>query len=234
VSVLNKRTRPAVLLVVFGLCLTTGAFGFDLDFGVKAGICLPWYRGSGYEEWLDSIPIDRETKLAFSGGAFLTIGITDVLAIQPEVLFSQLGGHSGDGFYVWNDKANSIDIAALLKARIRTSRRTILDLFAGPDLLVKAGRVDFEMTDPYGGVWLYGYWDDEYLRDPLLGLVFGLGLEVPLGSYFITVDGRFCLGVTSRFTESADIGAWYQNSVQLMIGTGFVLVGKRESISRLH
>jgi hypothetical protein len=229
---LKKHWRFPVLLVVFGLCLTAGAFGFDLDIGVKAGVTFPWYSGSGYATWI--YPFERIIKLGFSGGAFITIGMFDFLAIQPEVFFSQLGGRSGYGSVSLNDRWNGIDIQALLKARFHTRRRAIFDLFAGPNLQIKTGAVDFELKDYYGNVLLYGWWDESVLRDPVLGLVLGFGMEFPMGSYFFTMDARYSLGLWSRFTGSGGFGPWYQNSVQVMVGVGFVLVGKQRTVSRMR
>jgi hypothetical protein len=233
-SQLKRRVRSVLLFLVFGLCLTAGVFGFDLGIGVKAGVTFPWYSGYGYEDWLAYWAFDRVIKLGFSGGAFITIGIFDFLAIQPEVFFSQLGGRSGYGTLSLNDKWNGIDIQALLKARFPTRRRAIFDLFAGPNLQIKTGTVDFEIKDYYGNVLLYGWWDDAVLRDPVLGLVFGLGMEFPMGSYFFTVDARYSLGLWSRFTGSGGFGPWYQNYVQVMVGAGFVLVGKHRTVSRMR
>jgi hypothetical protein len=231
-SQLKRRVRSVLLFLVFGLCLTGGVFGFDLGIGVKAGVTFPWYSGSGYTTWI--YPYERVIKIGFSGGAFITIGIFDFLAIQPEVFFSQLGGRSGYSIYSLNDKWNGIDIQALLKARFPTRRRAIFDLFAGPNLQIKTGTVDFEMKDYYGNVYVYGWWNDSVLRNPVLGLVLGLGMEFPMGSYFFTVDARYGLALWSRFTGSAGFGPWYQNSVQVMVGAGFVLVGKQRTLSRMR
>ncbi len=236
---LGRQGRFAVLFFVLGLCLTAGVFGFDLEIGVKVGAALPWYSGPGYQDWLVDpfgygFPSEHSVfKLGFSGGAFLTIGLFDFLAIQPEVFFSQLGAKSRDGYITWNDKANVIDIQALLKARFPTRRRAIFNLFAGPDLQFKAGTVDWELTDLFGGM-IYGFWQDANLRDPVLGLVFGLGMEFPLGSFFFTLDARYGMGLWSRFTDSSGIAPWYQNSVQLMVGAGLVLAGKQRTISRMR
>jgi len=229
---LKKRWRFPILLAVFGLCLTVGVFGFDLEIGVKAGATLPWYSGAGYATWID--PYEREIKFGFSGGAFITVGMFDFLAIQPEVFFSQLGGRAGDQYYSLNDKWNGIDIQALLKARFHTRRRAIVNLFAGPNLQIKTGTVETTLKDPYGNVYFSGIWKDEVLRDPVLGLVFGLGMDFPLGSFFLTMDGRYSLALWSRFTDSSGFAPWYQNCVQLMAGAGFVLVGKQRTVSRLR
>ena len=229
---LKKGWRFPILLVVFGLCLTAGAFGFDLGIGVKAGVTFPWYSGTGYATWIE--PYTPGLRIGFSGGAFITIGLFDFLAIQPEVFFSQLGGRAGDGFYSLVDKWNGIDISALLKARFHGRRRTVFDLFAGPDLQIKTGNLEFELKDYYGNVYAYGWWNDSVLRNPVLGLVLGLGMEFPMGSYFFTVDARYGLGLWSRFTGSAGFGPWYQNSVQVMVGAGIVLVGKQRTLSRMR
>ena len=231
----KKGWRVLILLVVFGLCLTAGAFGFDLGIGVKAGATFPWYSGSGYQDWRAFWgSFEPALKIGFTGGAFITIGLFDFLAIQPEVFFSQLGSRAGDGYYSLNDRWNGFDIQALLKARFHTRRRAIFDLFAGPNLQIKTGTADFEIKDYYGNVYLYGWLNDSVLREPVLGLVFGLGMEFPMGSYFFTVDARYSLGLWSRLTDSSGFAPWYQNSVQVMFGVGLVLVGKQRTLSRMR
>jgi hypothetical protein len=64
----------------------------------------------------------------------IAIGILDFLAIQPEILFSQLGAKSGLAILTLNERWNGIDVQAFFKARIPIRRRAIFDLFAGPNL----------------------------------------------------------------------------------------------------
>jgi hypothetical protein len=218
-----------LLIFLFMPCV---AESFDLSLGVKAGVTFPWYFGSDYDSWLVYNTFRPNFKIGGSAGGFLTIGVASFLAIQPEVFFSGLGGSSSDGVVTWNDAANGLDLQVLLKLRTKPGKRARFNLFVGPDFFFTANPVKVSLIY-YGylvgsGFWLYPN------RVPMYGVTAGLGLEFPLGWFFLTLDGRYNLGLVSRFTEDSPYRSWYQQSIQVMFGIGLVVVGKRESMSRMR
>jgi hypothetical protein len=226
-------------MVLFGavavslLLCSAGAFGFDLSAGVKVGITLPRYSGADYDDFLSYWGISTKAKFGLSGGAFATIGIIDALAFQPEVFFSVLGGNSGDSYYTFKDKAQGIDIHALLKARIKAGGRTRIDLFAGPNFFFNIGNAKCDVTDPYGNTVLIIDWRDSALRVPIIGIAFGVGLTYFLGKQLFSLDARYIKGLQSRFKDESGILGWYQDGIQVMIGIALIMVGKTERAPRL-
>jgi hypothetical protein len=207
-----------VVAVSLLLC-SAGAFGFDLSAGVKVGVTFPWYSGPDYEDWLSALGISTKVKFGVSGGAFVTIGIADALAFQPEAFFSMLGGNYGDPYFTIKDDAQGIDVHALLKARIKAGGRTKIDLFAGPSFFFKLGT----------SIWR----PDSALRVPTIGVAFGVGLTYFLGKQLFSLDARYIKGLQSRFTDASGISGWYQDGIQVMIGTALIFIGKTERAPRL-
>jgi hypothetical protein len=209
---------------------------FDLSVGAKAGLTFPRYIGADYNSWMANGAFKARFMLDWSAGGFVTIGVLPFLAIQPEVLVSNLGGYSSNVFFNWKEDIQGIDVQILLKWRTRTGQRPRLNLFAGPDIFFKYSPVKIRFTnilgnpEPYFG--LYTAWNDEWIRVPTYGLSAGLELEIPLRRFFLTFDGRYNLSLVSHFTEESVYRKWYQQSFQLMFGTGFVLIGGQARASR--
>jgi hypothetical protein len=107
----------------------------------------------------------------------------------------------------------------------------IFNLFVGPDIFFKYRPIRQTFTDILGNPVPYSPpyvpWDDALIRVTTYGFCAGLGLEIPLRRFFLTFDGRYNLSLVSHFTEAGPYRKWYQQSVQVMVGAGLVLVGKR-------
>jgi hypothetical protein len=224
------RVVKLLVLACACWCAPGLAWGFDLAIGAKVGLTSPWYSGTGYDAWLAGVA-ERRAQLGLSGGLFVTLGLIDSLFLQPEVFYSRLGGSSGDGSISWEDQSNVLDAHLLVKGRFKAGR-TWVCLFGGPALLAEMTH-DIRLTDRYGN-FATGEWPEEIIRVPVFGLVAGAGVEFPAGPLLMSVDARYGLGLESRFTDDSGAGRWYQNEIQLMVGTAIVLAGARPRASRVR
>ncbi len=216
--------RAAGLAAVMLILLPIAAPGFDLSAGLKGGVAMPFYSGPGYAAWLSDVDLTPNLAFRFGGGLFLTVGMADLLALQPEVFYSVLGGLSGSSV-LWKDKVPALDGQLLLKLRFRLRGFKRLELFAGPQAILKLGAASFVVEDWSG--YTTGTWNDFYLEDLTFGVVGGIGWVYLRGRTLFSVDVRYCHGLSSRFTAASGFGDWHQNVVQLMFGIGRQLAGGR-------
>ena len=218
-----KHLRFLVLAAIMTV-LPLEAFGFDLTLGVKGGGALPFYSGTDYQETLlDAAGRQTELRFGYSAGMFVTIGIVNFLAVQPEVLYSALGGNFGDSSQTFKENVTVLEIPVLLKARFRIGRLQ-LSPFAGPDLLIPIGEWSNKLIDDStGDVLLSGTFDMNDIRNAIIGVVMGAGVLIPLGAVSVSLDARYHLGLQSMYTEAFDWDV-RQNAVQLLVGIGYNVI----------
>jgi hypothetical protein len=210
------------VFLVLLLTLPLAASAFDVTIGIKGGVTAPFYSGSDYEAVLAG-GAQTEFRLGFSVGGFITIGIFDLLAIQPEVMYSMMGGNFGDDLSTWYDSATVIEVPVLVKLRLKSGNLSIQP-FVGPVVLIKIGEWDFEIKDDATDIVLaYGSYIMDKVRMPIIGAVAGLGFLIPVGGGVFSLDARYHLGLMSRFNEDTGLD-WKQNNIQLLIGYGFPVV----------
>lgn len=132
--------------------------------GIKAGINLASVKG------FNDPGTDPSQRTALTGGVFMTFGVTPVIGIQPEVLFSMQGSklHFDDGG-VDSDATAKLDYIQIpIQLRIGNSARDKASVYAlvGPTIgiLVRANQegVDFK--------------DD--LKSAQVGLTAGVGVSL--------------------------------------------------------
>jgi hypothetical protein len=221
----------AILALVTFFFLPQITESFDLSVGGKAGLTFPRYIGADYNAWMADAAFEADFKFDWSAGVFLSIGVLPFLAIQPEILVSNLGGFSENPlFWHWKEYIQGFDIPILIKYRTRSDRPVIFNLFVGPDIFFKYRPIRQTFTDILGDPVTfppYAFWDDALIRVTTFGFCAGLGLEDPLRRFFLTFDGRYNLSLVPHFTEASPYRKWYQQSFQVMFGAGYILVGKR-------
>lgn len=86
--------------------ISTAVHAQGITYGVKAGASLTSLTG-------DNIT-GIKSKIGFLGGGFVNFGLSDLISIQPEVLYSQKGcGYDANSNY--KTKFNYIDVPVLVK-----------------------------------------------------------------------------------------------------------------------
>jgi hypothetical protein len=220
--------KKFIALIVI-IVLSTSAFSQSISAGIKGGIGLPFFSGSDYDDWVDAWTIGGDTintqiKISFQVGAFISIDIMDFLAIQPEIYYTSSGGFYGNDNGYFADTVNFIEIPILIKAKFNTGG-IIVNAFAGPDVLIRLGTDDEgNIYDDQGEDVGDITWNGDYLNSFLFQLVFGAGVDIPFEGFFITIDARYMLGLTQRFTNDSGTDDWKQNNIQIMVGIGFNLM----------
>jgi hypothetical protein len=220
---IGKIAIGAVLALLFCLLPLT-AFSLDVTVGIKGGVGVPHFSGPDYKETLDLFGINTQAKLGFSAGAFVTLGLFDLVAFQPEAYYSFLGGRYGDDTGSLVEDAPVLQIPLLLKGRVESGGLVITPL-AGPVVMLKAGDWKIKAVDADGNETPLGTYTDDEVPDFILGVVAGIGFELDVGGNIVSFEARYLLGLTPRFEE--DAFALYdrrQNNIEVLVGIGFPVI----------
>lgn len=217
---MRKNIIRAVMVLLI-LLLPAAAFSIDMKVGVKGGIGFPFYVGTDYDDQI--VGWDTQMLIAFEGGVFLTIGM-EMIAVEIDLFFTSAGGAYGDSNSVYNYIDNFIEIPILVKLQFMMDDITVA-VYAGPDILIKLGYFTWQQIDVDDGtIILEDRWPDDQLSPFQFGLVIGAGVDVPFEGFYVTLDARYCLGLTSRHTEDyPDIEQWFQDNIQILVGFGMDL-----------
>jgi hypothetical protein len=179
--------RILCILSMSALVLSS-AFGQDISGGAKAGFNFANMTGD-----IDDVAM----KVSFHLGGYANIGVTDVLSVQPELLFNAVGAKEDGGDGKLNVSYVSIPVMVLYSFGV-------VNVQAGPQLgfLISAKeKYDDEEDD---------------IKDMFKGTDFGfnLGLGADFGQF--NASARYCIGL-SNIADDDDFDV--KNSViQLSVG----------------
>ena len=244
--------KKYILTFIIVMTIPSMVIGFDFSIGFKAGLAVSSYGGSDYEQILDDIEalyeaiygddfdFQSEPKAGLSLGIYATIGLHPNIAIQPEILFTSAGGAYG-----WDETINYyggttyetiklFEFPVLIVGRIRLSNFFGFNLFAGPNLGIRVGKVKWE-TVVEGEKVADGEMDEEYANS-IFGLVFGAGITIyTYRNVSCSIDARYSLGLTPVVNEDEfGVDDWKQNNIQFMLSFGTMLKGKKALRSRVR
>ncbi len=148
---MKKRIYLTLFLIIAGL---TGIYAQSLNFGIKGGANFSNFKGS-------SANFNTNSITSYHAGAFIDLGVSERVSIQPEVLYSTIGAKvSFEGALdEFRNKLGYISIPVLAKFYLIPNRLSI-DL--GPQvsfLLNEKENVNVEKSNSYdfsvaGGVTL--------------------------------------------------------------------------------
>lgn len=186
--------------------------------GFKFGLNLANVSGSDVDLLIDEVAdetglnVSNDMLLGFAFGGFLTYNFSPSVALQPEVLYTMKGFKvSVQGVDV-DMKINYIEVPVLFKFMFGTST-TKPSLFAGP-------AVGFLVSSSVSAAG-FSVDADELWKSTDLGLVFGGGVDFPVGQGTMTFDGRYTLGM-SKTPDSDPISIDIKNTnISFMMGYGF-------------
>ncbi len=191
-------------LLVF-MVLTLSSYllnGQGIEGGIKAGINLSNIYGEQYD-----IPeTGTDIKLGFVGGGYITYYISDIFALQPEILFSMKG-------MSWESKTtingipatcenewslDYLDIPVLVKFTIPTESSVKPNFFVGPVFSIKLNSTfSQDCSGQFGGssVQTSSEGTLEDIKSTDVGIVFGGELDFLLGKSRINLGGRYSMGL---------------------------------------
>jgi hypothetical protein len=126
-----RRTVWTVSMLIAVVALGASSLSAaGMTFGVKGGLNVTKLTGD--------LMNDAKWRMVGVGGAFLCYKISDVFAIQPEMLFAMKGTkweaatEEGNATYTW--KLNYLEIPLLAKVYVPTQSKLKPHVYAGPAL----------------------------------------------------------------------------------------------------
>lgn len=216
-----KTILSLLIIVLFCSCFTANAIGLTL--GLKFGLAITDLEGSGVSAMEDSLGLDLGFKNGFVGGVLADIGITDMISIQTELLYSEKGAtgsieEMGIPFTT-SLNFNYLEIPLLLKLKIPASSNIVCEIFAGPTLGLNLSAA---IGRSVMGFLAYTEDINEEIKSTDIGLVFGVGTGFTLGSAgILTIEGRYTMGLNS-IAEAAN-RTMKTKDIIVMLGYGVPL-----------
>lgn len=165
--------------------------------------------------------VDWKSKAAFTGGAYLQLGLGDVFAVQPEILYSPKGAKQDLTDGALSLDLTYLDVPLLIMARIPAGDSPIWPiLFAGP---VISFEMDCKLKSPSVSLDCDAGDTPASRTDATdYGVTFGLGFEFFFGSVRSQLDARYTLGLND--INATGSGASVKNrGWTFLFGLGYAL-----------
>ena len=194
---------------VVGLLVVLGASGYTAEAqgltakGVKLGLNIATMAG-------DDVPSDAKSKVGVALGGFATYSINDMFAVQPELLYTMKGYAQTYGTEDYTMSYNYLELPILGKLNVPVQGDIKPNVFLGPAFALKLAS---SYSDGHSG-------DIEDVNSLDVGLVIGVGADMPAGTGRIGADIRYNMGLTN--VDGSDAKAKASNSViSIMVGYSF-------------
>ena len=190
-----------ILAVLVSFCGSAMAEG--ITFGAKAGATLSDFTGDIE---------NNESKLGFCGGLFMNYAITEVISIQPELLFV-MKGTKHDQLENTAYRLSYFEVPALVKFSLPTEAAFMPHLFLGPSLgfLIDA-------TLEYTGVENDA---KDLFKSVDYGAVVGTGFDYMIGQGRLLLDARYSFSLADIVDEENEDEDELKNSgITIMVGYG--------------
>lgn len=202
--------------VVLAVAIADASEDSPWSFGLKGGINLADLRG-------DDVDVDTDFRLGATGGGFLTYSISDWFALQPEILYSQKGAEFGETIagapVEVTGKLDYLEIPILAKLTIPINSTFTPNLFIGPAFsFLLSAKLKAEAM----GVTIIDLDTKDFQKSFDVGLVFGGGIDIAVGTGKITADTRYVMGLMNIDDPEVGDAPDVKNSViSFMVGYGF-------------
>lgn len=206
-----------LLILVCVLCtlILPAASAQSVSIGAKIGGGLAFFGGSDWLDALDWIGGDNEIRGGFTIGMFFNFKISEGFAIQPELMYSRLGGAYSyyEPFFLSDVDgkitANVLELPVLLMPRFQT-RKGEIRIFAGPELVIILGDIEYE-EKVLGMTVRVDIAPDRMF---VLGIKGGIGYALPLGKGALVIDSSYTRSLTEIFEDDNTAG----NGLMLTMG----------------
>jgi hypothetical protein len=158
------------------------------------------------------------TKVGFCAGGFINVGLSDVISLQPEVLYIQKGARwTGNNPYFGTIEAkvsfDYLEIPVLVRLCWPTTGKTAPYFCAGGYYAS-----NLSATGTVRLMGLFTKEEIEGIKSSDYGLVFGAGLEFLLGQGKLLADVRYALGLTTVDDTGYDVKT---NALSIALGYSF-------------
>jgi hypothetical protein len=171
----------------------------------------------------DSDLSSSDTRNGIVAGLFLQIGLGEILALQPEVLYAQKGFSDEEDGVDLTAEFDYIEIPLLLKARFGGESSVRPALYAGPVISFESScsisgeeggvsaEVDCDLADLE--------FEDRKTTD--FGVAFGGELQFDVSESVVAlVDARYALGLSDLASDIADAESVKTKVFSVMAGLG--------------
>jgi len=197
-----KKYYPFFILLVFISSIELAQA--QLGVGLKAGVNIANQKGTDLD-----YEIDLKSLAGFHAGGYVNYFLSDPVAVQVEILFSQKGSKWDDSFDSAKDILSYFDIPLLIRYQILE----FLNVHAGPQFgFLTSAKTKYDD----------GYEEDakDWYKSTDVGLVLGAEGNFP---FKINVTIRYIVGLSNIATE--ELGNTWKNNV-FQISVGYRLIGK--------
>lgn len=182
-------------LFLLSFILMANSIQAQISVGPRLGINIATLGGDDAD--------DLESIVGLQFGATAQIGITEMIAFQPELLYFQKGAKQTIEFFGQSFEAKStlnyLEIPLLVKALFGEEDGLQFFATAGPSLgfgINGKAEADGETQDID--------FDDDMIKKVDLSLAIGAGIQLPAGPGVFTGDLRYLLGLTTTDDSNAD------------------------------
>ncbi|ANE51439.1 porin family protein [Flavisolibacter tropicus] len=170
--------------------------------GIKAGVNISNFTGGNFEN------VEKEALVSGYGGAFWRIRFGDLLALQPEVLFSSQGAKLKSATEAFDAKINYINVPIVLQVYFGS-----FYVEGGPQFGFK---VSEDVPDQSA---------EDFAKSSDLSAALGLGYETKIG---LGISGRYTIGISKVGDfDSGNIDPDFKNGV-IQLGLFYTLFNKKK------
>lgn len=213
------KSRIMTVLTIVGMFIlfSSSVYAKIVTGGAKVGLNMAKPYGEDVEGMGGGA--DLYYKMGLCTGGFITLSITEMFALQPEILYTQKGiiweWEENDTTIKWIQNLDYLEIPLLAKLLFPTRGMIKPNLFVGPFIGFNIGaKLKAEIdgsTSPEVDM-------KDAIKNIELGLVLGGGADLDLAKSGITFDVRYTLGLSTFDEYERDI----KNAViSLMVGYSF-------------
>jgi hypothetical protein len=209
-----KKFTFALMMAAVMLLAVSPLFAKGMMFGVKGGLNMA--TGTGTDA------TDLKMKMGIVGGVFMSYDITEIFAVQPELLYSMKGASYDIPDVDASMNLNYFEIPLLLKVNFPTEGKIKPSLYAGPALgILMSAKSEGE-----------GASEDikDYMKTMDIGIVAGAGIGYQMEKGMLFLEGRYEIGMSTvsdltddeLAAEDLETQPDLKNSViSIMVGYGF-------------
>jgi len=196
-----------VLLTAAMMLFAVSAYAGDgkIMLGIKAGLDMANLTGDDVS--------DTSIKMGAVGGAFMCYKVTDLIAIQPELLFAMKGAKGDTSGVDVQWKINYIEIPVLLKVLLPTEGKIKPALYAGPAIGILISS-KFEDED----------WKD-FTKSTNFSLVAGAAVAYQLEKGAVFGEARYDVGLATIGKTEDDVSgeepSIKTSDIMVMVGYAF-------------
>lgn len=184
-----------VALALVAFMVTPSFAGGKMGFGGKAGLNFAKVHGDDSE--------GAKNRTGFTLGMYADMPLSPSFSFHPEVLYWQSGAKAEESGFTATIKLDYIQVPVLMYFRVPAKGESKMTpmFYAGPSFGIKASA---KVKGEVDGASAEASIDNAKSMD--VGVCFGGGGEIAMGSNKLTIDVRYTLGLTQLFDDVTDPG----------------------------